>query len=286
MNFMNRFSIQRTLRAGHLLMAVAILCAVLHSAGFAQIGEKKQLTFGVVAGYALNQHSANFSELAGFPIYSPRIGAANEPANFTGTGSQGGLAVSAFAQYQLSPQIAVQLRVGYADRSGKATTTENYTIGLLSPPTGSGNTRTSVDASSLYTITGNFSTLNIEPTIVFTPMDNIPLKVMAGFGVNLLMSKTFDQNEQLILPANVIAGFTDGRGSSLYPTTRNVQAGTALPNASGLVPTVQVGVGYEIALARFALTPEVMYSLMLGNFASDISWKASGIRFGVGVRML
>ncbi len=266
-------------------MLFALVCVTVHSSSIlAQSGGKK-LTFGVIGGYALNQHSANFAELPGFPIYSPRTGAANEPGNFTGAGSQGGVTFSAFAQYEVSPQLAVQLRAGYADRSGKATTTENYVIGLLSPIGGSGTTRTSVDAQSLYTITGNFSTLNIEPTVVFTPVDNLPLKVIAGVGVNLLMSKTFDQTEQLILPDNVIAGFTDGRGTSLYPNTRNVQAGTTLPNASSLIPSVQFGVGYGILLNAVEITPEVMYSLMLGNFTSDISWKASGLRFAIAARV-
>lgn len=279
---MTTFLFYRTRR---ILLVWAVVIGVLGMMECAEAQtESKKLTFGLVAGYALNQHSANFTELPGYPIYAPRTGAANEPANFTGGGTQGGIALSALVQYELSPSLAIQMRLGYADRTGKATTTENYTIGLLSPIAGSGTTRTSAEASSVYTITANLATLNIEPVVVFSPLAETPLRVMAGIGLNLLMTKKFDQNEQLVLPAGVIAGFTDGRGAGTFPTTRNVQSAD-IPNASGMIPTVQVGVGYEFAVSKIALTPEIMYSLMLGNFASDISWKASGIRFAIGARL-
>ncbi len=258
--------------------AITLLCAlVLCSVGvLAQTTPDKKLSFGVFAGAAVNLHNANFTEFASAPIYSPRTGASNEPANFTAT-SKAGIVVGGFVEYTLSPKWAIQGRILYADRAGDLTTSENIVIGLNAPVNGS----TIVNAQSNYTIAGKLSTLNIEPTLVFAPLDGVGLRVMAGAGLNLLMGKSTTITEALVLPAGVSAGFADA-GNGQYTTSRTLFSGD-LPGATSMILSINAGVGYDIAVGSITLTPELMASMMAGNFA-DVSWNAPAIRFGVGAR--
>lgn len=257
-------------------LAIGALLAFSSVGLWAQSAETRTFSFGVLAGAGINMHSANFPEFASAPIFSPRTGAANEPANFTGA-NKAGIVVGGFVQYQMSSSLALQGRVLYAGRSGDVTTRENIVLGLNTPVNGS----TIVDASSDYTIAAQFATLNIEPTVVFAPLKEVGLRVMGGVGLNLLVGKSVTMTEQLVLPAGVNAGFADA-GNGQFTTSRTLYSGSA-PNASSLIVTVNAGVGYDITVGTLTVTPELMYSLMPGNFA-DVSWNAHALRFAVGVR--
>lgn len=254
-----------------------VVCAFLScsTGAWAQVGDK-QLSFGVFAGAGINVHNANFPEFATAPIYTPRTGSANDPANFSGT-SKAGIMVGGLVEYKFSAQWAVQGRVVYADRSGTLTTNENIVIGLNTPVNGS----TIVNAQSNYTIDSKLATLNIEPTLVFMPLKEAGLRIMGGVGLNLLMGKSTTITEALVLPAGVSAGFAD-LGNGQYATSRTLFSGD-LPGASSLIFSVNVGVGYDIAVGSVVITPELSGSLMAGNFA-DVSWNAPALRFGVGAR--
>jgi hypothetical protein len=255
-----------------------IVCALLlTSAGvWAQTTAEKQLSFGVFAGAGINLHNANFPEFPSAPIYTPRIGAGSEPANFSGA-SKAGIVVGGLVEYKFSSQWALQGRVVYADRSGNLTTSENIVIGLNTPINGS----TIVNAQSNYTIESKLATLNIEPTLVFMPLSEVGLRIIGGVGLNLLIGKSTTMTEALVLPAGVVAGFADAGGGQ-YTTSRTLLSGD-LPGASSMIFTVNAGVGYDITVGSVVITPELTGSLMAGNFA-DVSWNAPALRFGVGAR--
>lgn len=216
---------------------------------------------GIYGAYNSTIHSADFRELPGFP---------NCCQQFTSAGGSG-FSFGGLIEFDLSPFIALQTRVGYSSLGAD-----------FSVPQIIGNTpitRNGRDTTTPITVEhflgSSISTFSIEPTLA--------LRFLGGFrsrlGLNLgyLTTSTFSQRETLVTPDNAIFY---GTGRAI----RNEGSGD-IPDKNVIQLNGVMGISYELPIGNGAiLEPDIRYQLPLTNI-SGVTWKAGALQIGAAIKL-
>lgn len=238
------------------------MLSVLASAQPTTPSEEEPLPrYGVFGHAGLNIYSAGFRALPGFPS------CCQEYESGSGFGWDLGL----LYELPFSPQWWLGLRAGYSNEGGTLTDMEQTTVILLRD-----TTATLTDGEIEHSIDAGIATIGIEPMIGFRPVKG--LSIYAGGRIGFIMSKSFDQQEELMKP--------DGVTFENRQRVRNVYSGD-IPDAASIEAGLLLGAGMELPMNRegtVLLAPEIFGTLGLTNLMSDSSWRANTIRLGAALK--
>lgn len=224
---------------------------------------QERIAYGLYGNFSDNLHSADFQHLPGVPSCCPRYE----------TGHGAGPDIGALADFPFASDFVFEVRFGYRSLSATLKETETTTVYHNGAPT-AGAFEHSLDAS--------IATVGVEPLVGFRVTDG--LRVLAGLGAGFVVSKTFDEREQIVQPDGA-GTFADSLGNDTHSRIRNAMTGT-IPSASAVLLSLTGGVDYRLPLnfeRSWWIVPEAMYSLGLSKIATDLQWKASSIRFGIAI---
>lgn len=247
----------RTLLTFTLFLSIALCTPLpLHAQEVESVRDHP--AYGGFAHLNLNTHTADFRALPGTPSCCPLYESGD------GTGFSFGL----LYELPLAERLRLALRVAYADHSATLETDEAT---LVSGPTGpvAGIIRHSIDAS--------VASLGLEPLLGYRLWKG--LSFWGGFHAGYLMQTTYEQQEQLVEPADM-GTFENGL------RTRNPQSGD-IPDASSLHSGLLAGVSYSLPLnetGTLSLVPEIFYSYAITDVITDLDWRANALRAGLALK--
>lgn len=224
-----------------------------------QTSENTGLKFGVYTNMQLNNHAANFTQLS--PEYQSCC-----PENY-GTNSSIGYEPGLFFELPLSGMFVLKLSLGYQNFGVKLKKTETF-------PYSYDNERK--EGRIEHYLNTDLSSIIFRPGLVINPTGS--LFITAGPEAGLLISKSFDQNEELMISDPLIFD----NDSDI----RNELSGD-IPDANSISAGAYVAAGYNIPLNRtgtFNLLPEISYSYYFTNIAKNLDWKYNTFKFGISLR--
>jgi len=213
---------------------------------------------GVYLHWNRNLHTANFKGLPDIPSCCPTY--------TDGTGS--GLTFGLLYEHPFLDSFFWMLRAGYSSGDAILTADEGTTVKFNGEP---------VQGVFRHTIATHLSNWGIEPLFGYMPFNG--LLAMAGGRLGYVTTKSFEQKETIVEPAN---GGTFENGKR----TRNEFSGD-IPGVSSLSGSLLFGLGYEIPLNRkgtLLASPEVFYSYGLTPVVSDLTWSINMLRVGVALK--
>jgi outer membrane protein OmpA-like peptidoglycan-associated protein len=121
-----------------------------------------------------------------------------------------------------------------------------------------------------------YSVVSIENYLSARPIKNLPLDVKFGFIAGITMSKTYQQEEDLVEPGD--AFFTDGS------KVRNKSAGD-LPDPSSFFLGLGLGAKYDIYKSgNFIISPEIQFVYGLISPVKSLNWNVTSIKGGISVQ--
>ncbi len=229
------------------------------------------LRFGVVGGYGLNQHTADFPSLEGFPVFIPATASQSiyAPPNFT-RGAGSGFNAGALLEVPLVRALWLGLRGSYVQHN--ATLTTQSVNRVLAP-----DLQSSVDAVFEHRYQTRLASVGLEPTMGWNPAGGLMLS--AGFRAAWVLQKTLNYQETQVSPD--FGGFT-----TTFDRVRNVQSGT-IPGVQNLNLSAIVRLGYDIPLTAngsLILSPEISTALGVTGVARDVAWKMNQFSAGIAVK--
>ena len=197
---------------------------------------------GILAEYTLPIVSAQFTRLSNVPSCCPGY-------SFSSGIAFGG---AILGELQVLSQIAVgtQIRLGLSELHF----THRAYVPVLNIP----------GIPILYSLKTNLLSLGIEPYLVIRPTEGLSLQV--GIGITSFLASTFTSFEKIDS-----AGFTFVSNNS-FNQTRN-QANGNITELNAALPTVRVGVNYEVPLLAnktLFIAPELSFSLGLGDVVHQL----------------
>ena len=204
-----------------LFMFLATLSVALHAQTAAN-PDTMRAGFGVYGNYNLNFHSADFRKLPGVPNCCPRFE--------TGDGS--GFTFGALYVLPLEHSLAIDIRAGYTGYGALLSAREATTVSI------EGSAAPGVFE---HTIDASLSSIGIEPLADYRVWKTLSL--MAGPRFAIVLSKKYDQKEEIVVPAD------RGVFQGLDTRTRNIISGD-IPDAGSLQFALLAGLRYEVPLNR------------------------------------
>ena len=176
---------------------------------------QQQDAYGVIAGYSLNLHNADFRAFPGVPSCCPKF------EKGSGSGMNGGLVY----QVPVSNNVRIALRGSYSRLNGTLERTETEVL--------SGG----VQGSFIHQVVANLSDIGFEPLLQYSPV--ISFWINGGIRASYLATKTFSQKETV-----QNEGFLFTNGSS----SRNEVVNSTLPQPSTLLVGIVAGLSYDVPL--------------------------------------
>lgn len=224
------------------------------------------IPYRIVGGVGLNGniHQSQFRELPGVP---------NCCAEFTGAFGLGMYLRAGVETSPSRPLLGMKYRgglsVGYSS-IGATLRERNEFANIIT-----GNTVQK--AVSEFTINSSLGILTFNPYLLFEPLKNTPLSITLGFQGGLLFSTSYEQKETLVSPNN---GTTFENGT----TTRGESSGS-LPSATTFLPSIGIGVRYDVAelSKNITLSAEASYYHGLSNVVSTLNWKVHTASVGIAL---
>ncbi len=214
--------------------------------------------FGILGGFNLNYHSADFRKLPGVPNCCPRFE--------SGTGS--GIAAGLLYDMPLSSMFTFTARAIYSDYSADLNSDQPSSITVNG---------IAVPAIINHYLSSSIASINLEPLIGINILSE--LKFFVGLSGGLVVSKVFGQEERLVKPADRGA-FENGL------RVRNPQDGE-IPDASSFAMSALAGISYELPLNKdntLFIAPEIEYYLGLTPIVKDYIWTANTFRTGIAIK--
>jgi len=215
-------------------------------------------------GGAFSFHSANFAALPGIP---------NCCSGFTngfGISPTVSLGIELLPEGKfLSLPYTYGISLGYAGIGGDLST-EEFTFNYIT-----GNTLNKV--ISRHNLETSISVISIDPYITAFPIDHIPLGVTVGLSAGLVISKTFEQSQEITEPS--ILKWVES-GSSV----KGSASGT-IPDAQSLFFAPFIGLRYDLPLSsQLLLVPQARFLPQITSFVKDLEWSALHIRPSIEVQ--
>lgn len=209
-------------------------------------------------GGAFSFHNANFAALPGIPNCCSGF---TNGFGFSPTLSLGFEIIPNNQLLSLPYTYGVSL--GYAGIGGDLST-EEFTFNYIT-----GNTLNKV--ISRHNLETSISVISIDPYVTIFPLDQTPLGVTVGLSSGLVISKTFEQSQEITEPSTLkwVESGSPVKGS----------ASGAIPQAQSLFFAPFIGLRYDIPLSsHYVVVPNVRLLPQLNSFVKDLEWSALHIR--------
>ena len=255
----------RTLRspgiAALLLFAIATTTE-LPAQENGNVGRKEQnLSVGVLGGFSFNHYGGSLDVGTDITIGGGACG-------ILGSGFGSGAAFGAFAEYRLSPSLALGLRGLLEDRSGEMTADAPRT-----QRRGSNGELETIESTHHFEV--EMQTPSVELYGLYSPF-SFPLRFALGPKIGMAGNPAYEFAEELP-DDNSELSFANG-------TKREVFASGQL--SSSILFGLGAGIGYELPMGNgFDLLPELYLSTYFNGLVSGQSAPAvSGIRSSVALR--
>ncbi len=242
-----------------LLIALTAGISALNAQEYADKAEDPRPAYGIFGGLNYNIHSADFIGLPGIPSCCPRY------ETGSGIGIGGGL----FYSFPAGESFDIFVKAVYTGLSGVLSRSEPVVVSDVNGNNVTGEFEHTVDAA--------ISSIGIAPVFSYKLTNNFRLN--AGIRLGFLMSKTYEQKEEIIRPN---FGTFVGTNSRI----RNEYSGD-IPDAASIEAAILAGVSYDLPLNKewtWFLVPEVNYAFGLTPVASDLTWNVSGFGGGIGLK--
>lgn len=252
------------------IVAASWLCAETS----AQTRVSAPFRLGVWGGYGVNNHTANFPELQGFPVFFPRSAERPGPPNFSG-GAGAGLSLGVAYQTPLARSLALSAQISFAQLDATLLTSERTALGDRA-----GNV---VEARHEYALSVSPASLGASVGAVWNPFGGF--NISAALQAAYIVSGRFQQEERLVGDENNPSGegIIGGFNPQTFPRARNRQE-DFIPNLQPLQLFADFTLGYEIPLGFTRLAPEIGYSVgitnLIGGGGGEI-WRVSRLHAGV-----
>lgn len=237
---------------------LSILTIALAAVG-ASIAQDLRTEYGITGAVGLNVHDASFRKLGMFPSCCPE---------FTG-GSGIGFAVGGYAAFPLTSSLRLHARLTYALEGGSQSYDEGSFVADLR------DSAKVVPAVFRHTLDASLSSIGLEPLLGWR-LGN--LEIMGGLRLGFVTSASFTQREELVEPADYGAYLGDDR---IW-----VETDAEIPDAAAMRLALAGGLRYDLPLnarGTVILAPEIMYYHALTGVASNVTWTAHQLRFGIAL---
>lgn len=243
-----------------------LLTALLMLAGLTRASAQDTLRtrYGVLGGYAINMHRADFRALPGVPSCCPEYQ----------NGSGGGPVAGLLAEFPLSTWLLLSFRGSYIGHDALLSEREGVRVIV----NGSGR-----DGAFEHNVDATISSIALEPSVGIELIDDLFLNL--GLRAGTYLTKSYSQEERIVDPVDV-GTFLDSNGQDSRSRVRNESAGE-IPNAASMLLQGTAGFSYELPLnarGTFLLVPEVSYALSLTDVVTGLTWKPDGIRAGLALK--
>ncbi|MBE2190233.1 MAG: hypothetical protein KGZ71_02140 [Desulfobulbaceae bacterium] len=245
-----------------LLIIIVTLVIVTNNITFSQTRYTNYSIFGGF-GAGLNSHSSDFAQLPGIPNCCNKF----ESATNFGYGLYFG------GEYKLDKLIESYtskyvLKLHYANLSGNYL--ENENIGNLL------HLDTYENVWVDHKLDVNYSSILTEHFFQISKPDFLPLELRFGFVFGIVLSKDFEQREEIASPK----GITFETGSPV----RREFAGELL-DANPLYLGLALGTSYKVAnMGNLDILADLQYTYGLTNVIENYDWKVATLRAGVTFR--
>ncbi len=236
-----------------------IFLLVISYSGLLADNDTLRPRYGVFAGYGINLHTAAFSKLPGVPNCCPEF------ESGSGSGISGGL----LFEYPFTNSFLLNLRTGIIQKNGLLEKTEPEAVSV---------NLTEVDGEFTHSIDAGLMLASFQPMLSYRLLDN--LYINAGAGAGILLSKTYEQKEEITKPTD------QGVFMDTGTRRRNEKSGDISETSSFLLDAV-FGLAYELPLnsdGTIKLAPEVFYDFGISSILNNEDWNVSSLRFGLSLK--
>lgn len=221
-----------------------------------------RMSYGLFGDVSYNIHSADFKSLPGIPSCCPRYE----------SGSGLGYGFGAFLSFPISNIWDFFVNAGYYSLNGKLSTTETDGVIIFDPQQQKG-----VPGSFEHTVDGTFNSVGITPAIALKLGNQF--RINAGIRVGYLLTKTFDQQEEVVSPS---FGVFQAENSRL----RNVYTDQELTDAS-IETALTVGASFDLPINstfEWFLVPRVNMDYGLNDVSGSETWKVNRLTGGLAIK--
>jgi hypothetical protein len=215
-----------------------------------------------IGNVSLHSYSAKFSAFQGSTVCS----------DFT-SGSGTGLGYGLNIELPIHNSLAVTLGCSMNNRNGKLNTKSEFPV-------------RNINQSGMITVTtdnqieATLPYLDIQPDIRFNVIEylNFIARGFTGIVCKIPMSPSFVQTESIVSPESAV--FVNNGNTS---QSRVLASGPI--NSSSIAIGATFGAETMIRIApSIHITQHIMYEIPLSDIVSDVPWKISGFRCGLGLR--
>lgn len=220
------------------------------------------LEFGIGLAPNFNFHNSSFTNFETYP---------NCCSEFkSGFGIE--YSLIAFIKYFPKSKIfekqwGINLGLSY-DKLGGTLKTEDFFANIIV-----GNE--SKKGISQHKLVADLNMISIEPEILISIIDKIPLDLSLGFRFGFPFNSNFNYSETLISPED--ASFEN------YSRIRNSTEGI-IPNLSPLNFALSLGANYTLfQFSQFKVFSNIKYFYGLSNLVSNLNWKVHQLQLGLNV---
>lgn len=218
---------------------------------------QSKFNYGVNFEYAINDHSANFTQL-------PNI--QNTGSEFTDT-QNSKINYGLSFNYLLNKKISLGLNLNYRKFGVNFSSTEFI-----------GNTQNIneelIPVYSNHNLETTLDLIEINPVISYQPFNN-GFGLISGFGFSLPLQTNYNQYQLIQSEADVDFN-NDGFNSEIY----NPREGDIVDANSRVA--VNFGLFYDFDINKSVrISPTIQYELGLNDFLNDVDWSSNSIRIGV-----
>jgi outer membrane protein OmpA-like peptidoglycan-associated protein len=256
--------------------------SLLFSQEPASLNKQRNISFGGFAAINFNNHVASFRGLPGLEptlfsgLTSPNALQLKENILF-GDATGLGFTVGGLVDIPFTESLGLSLRLSYATHNATLTAREDLRrVGFLNP---AGDSITFFSGFSQFDLTPNLGSLGIEPLLAWSPISSLPnFRIFAGARAGLMIQSSFSQREKLVDPASPNLVW-----NNLSVERNNIPA-RSVAGVEFINLTLTGGLGYDISLDNFILSPEAFYSHALSPIVSGINWSVNTIRGGLSLR--
>ncbi|MDQ1264948.1 MAG: hypothetical protein QG635_98 [Bacteroidota bacterium] len=246
------------------LLFIFLMIFISESYSQDSLAPELRIRYGIFGNFNYNIHLADFKRLPDVPSCCPNFQLGLGPAYSAGL----------LLEIPFSYGFSTQIRAGYFVYDGLLTSTESTYLY---------NNGRSVDGEFEYRLDSKLAIVGLEPLLSFGIYDKLRLNI--GINAGYLLTKTFEQYEQITKPEGSVT-FLDSLGSDSGDRIRNRYSGD-LKNASDFQAAALLGISYELPLnnSRSLLAaPEILAGYSFTPVVSGLSWNVLTLRAGVAIK--
>lgn len=216
--------------------------------------------YGAFANYNLNYYKADFYHLPDVPNCCPKFE----------SGSGSGMSLGLVYDKPLANIFGIQLRAGYSGLNGSFSVPEASTFALND---------STIQGEFEHNLDIKLATVGIEPMFYYKIFGNLKLNI--GFNAALLITKKYNQIEQITKPIDK-GTFLNALGQDSKSRERFHFSGD-INQANSFQLSISGGIGYEMPLNKdrsLILNPEIFYNYGITPVIKSYVWNVNFLRIG------